>query len=454
MQHTNYGILINKSTLTKEEYEKIKKELTLIPINKYKSKFGIKIQIIKYKECSENILIPRYYYNDILQKYKIVYNITLSRNNFIDIKFNGLMRDYQNEIIKQILLNFFNKNGTLKKYAGNCICIRAGGGKTVLALKLISLLKLRTLIIVHKSFLMNQWIERIKQFLPDAKVGIIQRDKIDIENKDIVIGMLQSLSMKDYETKIFEYFPLVIFDEVHHVAAETFSQVLGKLHSPYTIGLSATPNRKDNLQSIFFNYLGSLIETSLDVQIENVIVKNIFFDLKDDEEDIDKFCIIKNKFNEINMVPMLVNLTHITKRNIMITETIIETLKENRKILILSNFREHLNILYTLLTTSINVSAGFYVGGMKQEELRNSEEKNVIFATYNMASEGLDIPNLNTLIMATPKSDIIQSIGRILRKYDELCKPLIIDIVDNIFIFTNQYKKRLKIYEERNYFIK
>ena len=60
----------------------------------------------------------------------------------------------------------------------------------------------KTLVIVHKSFLMKQWEERILQFLPNARIGKIQGEIIDIENKDIVLGMLQSLSVKEYEWNV------------------------------------------------------------------------------------------------------------------------------------------------------------------------------------------------------------------------------------------------------------
>ena len=74
-------------------------------------------------------------------------------------------------------------------------------------------IKKKTLIIVHKEFLLNQWKERLEQFMPDAKIGRIQGPIIDIEGKDVVIGMLQSLSMKHYEQTMFLDFGFTILDE-------------------------------------------------------------------------------------------------------------------------------------------------------------------------------------------------------------------------------------------------
>jgi superfamily II DNA or RNA helicase len=99
----------------------------------------------------------------------------------------------------------------------------------------------------------------------------------------------------------------------------------------------------------------------------------------------------------------------------------------------------------------MDMTIGYYLGGMKEEKLKESESKKVILATYAMASEGLDIKTLTTLLMATPKSDVCQSVGRILRSKHET--PMVIDIVDNHQLFQNQYKKRCTYYKSKNYLI-
>ena len=84
------------------------------------------------------------------------------------------------------------------------------------------------------------------------------------------------------------------------------------------------------------------------------------------------------------------------------------------------------------------ITTGFYVGGAssrkKEIELKESETKDVVFGTYAMAKEGLDIPSLNTLILASPVSDVEQAVGRILRKEQEVY-PIVIDVVDLFFVF-------------------
>ena len=136
------------------------------------------------------------------------------------------------------------------------------------------------------------------------------------------------------------------------------------------------------------------------------------------------------------------------------TELIFNLIKkynlEKRSILILSDRREHLKLLYELLD---GYSRGYYVGGMKPEELRESQEKDILLATFSMASEGMDIPKLNTVILASPKSDVEQSVGRIFRQKADVREfhPLIIDIQDNFSMFKNQCNKRVILYRKSNF---
>jgi len=117
----------------------------------------------------------------------------------------------------------------------------------------------------------------------------------------------------------------------------------------------------------------------------------------------------------------------------------------------LSDRKNHLNDIYKFVTTNNICTVGYYVGGMKKEKLKESEYKELILGTFAMANEGLDIEALNTLILASPKSDIVQSCGRILRKSHCSIEPVIVDMVDKFSIFENQSNKRLKYYRTKKY---
>jgi superfamily II DNA or RNA helicase len=97
------------------------------------------------------------------------------------------------------------------------------------------------------------------------------------------------------------------------------------------------------------------------------------------------------------------------------------------------------------------ITSTFYIGKMKKKELEEAQDKQVFFATYEMVNEGFDLPKLNTLILATPRSKVEQSVGRILRNKNCNINPLIIDFVDKIPIFRGQGMKRKKLYKSFNY---
>ena len=166
----------------------------------------------------EGILIPKYYglKNFITnQEENSQLTTTYPPGEHINLEFSSGLREHQILAVKKIKESY-------EKIGGALLCLGCGLGKTVVALHMISTMKLKTLVIVHKEFLVNQWIERANTFLPGAKIGILKQNKIQIEGNDIVIAMLQSLSMKEYPADIFDCFGQVIVDECHHIAAKVF----------------------------------------------------------------------------------------------------------------------------------------------------------------------------------------------------------------------------------------
>ena len=332
------------------------------------------------------------------------------------------------------------------EYGSGILCLGCGSGKTVIGLNIVSQLKKKTLIVVHKEFLLNQWIERIKMFLPDAQIGRIQGKVFDISGKDIVIAMLQSLSMKDYDEEAFSSFGLTITDETHHISSEVFSRALPKVSTKYTLGLTATPNRTDGLTKVFLWFLGDIVYKGIKKKTDNVYIKSLCY--KDDNQ---SYCKKELGYDNKPVTSRMINnVANYLPRTDLILETTKKVMEEEgRKMLILSDRRDHLKLMYAKLQ-EMGYDIGFYLGGMKQKDLDISETKAIILGTFSMSSEALDIPELNTLFMTTPKSNIEQSVGRILRKQHEI-RPLIIDIKDNFAPFLNQYKKRCAFYKKCKY---
>ena len=153
---------------------------------------------------------------------------------------------------------------------------------------------------------------------------------------------------------------------------------------------------------------------------------------------------------------MVTNVCNFQPRTKIIITELKKLIKNGRRILILSERRQHLIDIYNAVTDQKIATCGYYVGGMKQKDLDESSKKKIVLGTFHLASEGMDVPELNTIILASPKSDIVQSIGRIFRqkKSERTHDPLIIDIIDiNIPIFKRQFSRRNRIYKKNKYSI-
>lgn len=434
------GYSIIKSSINDHDKNFIKKELSITPnipifIKAKPEPFPI------YRESNNKLYVPRFFG---LTHYGIPNEIKLSKYTTLNnLLFDGTLRDYQIDIVNKYVKHVNN----IENLHGGLLEIPCGRGKTVMALKIISLLNVKTLVIVHKGFLLEQWIERIQQFLPSAKIGRIQGQIIDIEDKDIVIGMLQSLSMKEYPSTLFSSFGLTIVDEVHHIAAEVFVRSLFTVVTKYVLGLSATMQRKDGLTKVFKMFLGDIVYKEKQNADLNVIVNTHTFQTKD--EDFNEEVV--DYRGQVQYSSMITKLCKFNRRSDFILNIIKYQLSINDKqqIIVLALYKNLLTYFYKHIKHYDIASVGYYVGGMKPDKLKESESKKIILATYAMAAEALDIKTLTTLVMATPKTDVTQSIGRILRVKDN--NPLVIDIVDTHRVFQNQARKRLTYYHKQNY---
>jgi len=442
------GYKIKKSELTQKELKDIKKELTVNPFVVGDFGNGSEKRFSLYMESPNSIYIPRFY---AYENYGKPTKSKMDEGQDIDIVFNGSLRKEQEPIIE-----LYKK--ACEEKGGGLISLKCGGGKTVLALYIISILKKKTIVVVHKDFLMTQWRDRITQFLPQARIGKIQQNTIDIENKDIVLAMVQSLSQKEYDPGVFSSFGLAVFDECHHLGAEVFSKSMAKVASKYMLGLSATPDRKDGLRKVFEWYIGPMVFSSKSEVNKDYIETRIYEYTNEEDKVYNKLETIRTKKGPQPSMPRMINnISDCIHRNNFINEIVKSEYETGRKILILGDRREYLNRTEKWIKANIDPNVvGQYVGGMKPAELRDSQEKDIILGTYSMASEGMDIPKLNTIVLASPKSDVVQSVGRILREKANVRKfhPLVIDFIDthpNLSVFKKQCDKRISFYKKCNH---
>jgi superfamily II DNA or RNA helicase len=449
---TKRGYAIFKDQYDTRFLENIRKELTVIPFTT--EDFGNQVRSFPvYLESPKKLYIPKHF---AFKHIGAPASIHIKEPAKTNIVFSGSVRENQLIPITKFLDScnldgYYTEESLLKYSYGGIISLPCGWGKTVIGLYLAARLGVKTLIIVHKEFLVNQWKERIEQFIPDAKIGTIQQNKMDVVGKDIVIGMLQSISMKDYPDWIFDDFGFTIVDECHHISSEIFSRALPKINSRYTLALSATPKRKDRLECVTEWYLGPYLYVVQQQNTKRVRVNMIYYynnnALYSGVESLPngKPCIAR----------MTNNITEFSRRNELILEILRRSVQPPEShLLALSDRREHLRYLHDTLEERKTSTKGYYVGGMKEKDLKLTESKKIMLSTYTMSSEALDVASLNTLILMTSHSGgsvHTQSCGRILRKAHGDFVPTVWDIVDDFGVYKNQARKRLDYYKKQNY---
>ena len=513
-----YGVPFSR--LSKIEIDALRRELTVEPDMGPGGGYagGFVRSFPFFKESVSKIYVPKYYG---LEKFGMPEEDPLYKSDYFNtfvppspIKpmqaaFKGDLRPEQKDAVSCFIKAC---QDPLKR--GGIINLSCGGGKTVIAIHIISLLKMKTMIIVHKTFLLDQWRERIQHFLPEARVGIVKAQTTDVEDKDIIIGSLQSLSMKEYSPRLFEDIGLCIVDEIHRTGTEVFSQALAKFNFMFSLGLTATLERKDGLTKVFQWAVGDVVYQNK-TRKDTVDIQTIkYFDENPDYNTVEMMANGK-----VNASKLLTQICQYAPRTMMIAELIVKTWwlsDQKRRFLILSDRKQHLQDLFRniseLLTSSkmptcllpekndedkpskkikkkekqekqksivpflkdeddeekekvlskkwspfeeqmARDEIGFYIGGMKEAELKASENKTFILATYNYVSEGCDLAGLDTLVLASPKTSMEQIVGRILRqkKEDRINTPLVLDICDNFSFYPSQYQKRRKYYKSQNY---
>ncbi|MFW3352560.1 TOTE conflict system archaeo-eukaryotic primase domain-containing protein [Aliarcobacter butzleri] len=386
--------------------------------------------IRSFEENENFLMLPRGlketlidFFNVNAVSYSFVDKRVLNKIQTKTVTFN--LRPEQNEAIKEI------------KKSDYSICVAPPGfGKTLLGAKIFEIRACTTLIVVNKNMLLNQWIERFVDYFGYNKKDIGYLGKgFNKLNGQIDVATMQSLKN---DPKIIENYSFVIVDECHHIPALTFEQIIKSFKGKYILGLSATPNRKDELQPILFQQLGE-----------------ISYEYKKKKTHTNKLQIIRTQFvsNADNYATIINELCIDEDRNNLIVDIIKKNI--DRKILLLTDRIEHINVLESLLQKE-NIDYISVHGSLnKKEQVENMnlvKTKSLILATTSYFGEGIDFPHLNTILFATPISyygRLIQYLGRIGRGNQEC---LAIDFLDSKNAMLNSaYKKRLEGYKQMHY---
>jgi superfamily II DNA or RNA helicase len=429
------GYTIAKANLDIAQQDRIRRELSVAPPA---TMFSRHEPYPVFRESTNRFYLPQFYgrktFGPTTAPTKLKPPIKTN------LKFGGKLRADQQMVADLSLHALRNKGGGLLE-------LYCGYGKTVVGLYITAALGYKMAVLVHKEFLMTQWIERIEMFLPKARVGTIQGPVVDIEDKDIVLIMIQSFATKEYPMNIFAGFGLVIVDECHHMSAEVFSNALFKAVTPHMLGLSATMVRKDGLTRVFKMFLGDVIAKRERKDKIKPRVR-VYFYQNPEDEDFNNTML--NYTGQVNYSAMMSKICKCEHRINYVLERIRELFDEDEleQVLTLTHYRAMINALSDRMTER-KYEHGYYVGGMKQAELDASAKKPNVLGTFAMAEEGLDIRTIQGLVLATPKADVVQAVGRAQR--DPEASPIIVDIVDPHPCFRRQYEKRLLFYNKNNF---
>jgi superfamily II DNA or RNA helicase len=334
-----------------------------------------------------------------------------------------------------------------------------GAGKTVMACKLIADRKVSTLILVHRQPLLEQWKERISSFLkiPVKEIGTLSGSKKKMTGK-IDVGMLQSISRMEDLSEIAEQYSQIIIDECHHIPATSFEAILKQLPARYVLGLSATPYRKDGLEKIMFLQCGP---------VRHEIQPSDVSKLPKEVSIYETSLVFPEELGRQPPYHVLIHhLVQNESRNQLIATKVAEALGQNRFPLLVSDRKDHLEILEKLVKTlhpdaEIIVLDGTLTNKQRRgslariAELRLTKKKVMLMATASLIGEGFDLPELDTLIFSTPLSfegRLIQYAGRIHRESADKNSAQIIDFVDSYSaMFLKMYRGRISTYRKMGY---
>ena len=323
-----------------------------------------------------------------------------------------------------------------------------GSGKTIIGLHSVAKVGKKTIIVVTKEDLMGQWRERMKTFLNmnNKEIGIVQGDKCDVTGKKIILAMIHTLAKDKFPSYIFDDVGLVIFDECHRANASTFQVATHMFPAKLRLGLSAEPNRADGKEIIFKSHIGPVrvIGEGLPM-VPKVISINTKWRFPRQWDGT------KLPHNPGKSMHITVIMAKDVKRNTLLARWIYKAYKKGRNIIAFSDLAvdKHLGRMKQLLIKFgvPQKDIGYYIGGLTDKQRDKVKGKRIILATYGSTAEATDIPWLDFAIYLTPRANVLQPAGRILREYPDKKIPIIIDPVDfDSGVFRKFYVKRKSFY--------
>lgn len=353
-------------------------------------------------------------------------------------------------------------------FGGGLLHLPCGFGKTVVGIAEAVALGRRTAWLVTTEDLMTQTVERLAQHTGGtARVGIVQENTCDYVGKDFVVCMLATLHKRQYPPEFYDSFGTVVVDECHHIAAPTYAAALSKFRPKHLLGLTATPKRGDGMFPLVTHLIGPTLFSVQRNEDASVICRMVEYRPQTPyptfrvpnmnvKQNLMTNALIKDEYRNRQIVLAIMRIMFMPSN------------KKPRQIIIFSSRVEHLKTLMTLVQAEVvratgkEVAMGTRFGSKKKKKkgpATDNDTAPLIFASYQKTSEGLDIPTLDTVVRATPRGNVEQNIGRIMRELsgggggckDDANFKLILDFLDNYNEFYGMGMGRIRLYQKFNY---
>lgn len=403
---------------------------------------------VRYGATSEipEMLVLPFGCSDLLRQFPMPFKVLISPLRAVQYHPDIKLYPYQEEAVEAAL-----------KYKNGILVMPCGAGKTITGLSVIARIGGRALWLTHTQDLLNQSLDKAKSIFNDdvKSYGIITAGKVNV-GSSITFATIQTLAKVDL-SDLKDAFDIIVVDECHHACGSPtrvtqFYKVLNAFSARYKYGLTATPKRADGLELSMFTLLGKVIHAVHKDAVENTTCPVVYRPIETGYFPNSDAVLAGD--GTLNYAALIDDLIHDQQRFDCVAN-VLESL--DGSVIVLGNRVEYLQrlcdnysgraICLSALGTSKSAKA------LRKNTLRKLDggELDCIFATYQLAKEGLDVPNLRYVVFATPEKDettITQSAGRVGRKADGKDHGTVIDFVDNFGMYRGWYKKRVRYYKK------
>lgn len=344
----------------------------------------------------------------------------------------------------------------LKQDISGLVRAPTGFGKTACAMPVIAAIGRKTAIIVPKEDCRDQWYKAAVKHLKlkPHEIGFIQADECNTEGKKLVICSLKSIAkFGRYPERIFRDFGLVIWDEVHRVGADFFANSAWQFPAKLRLGLSAKPERKDGKDILLYSHIGPIrVSTEMMALVPIVYVRNSGWSvpLTNQQDKKGKWALKPMPHKAGRIMRLCSIMGNDWARNNIIGKFVHKAWERGRITIVFCDTKDHLEqIQQALRRYGIPFEdMAFYIGGLTTLERTRAAKKKVLLATYAYCAEATDIPQIDTMVMGTPRSDVVQIVGRMLREYEGKAKPALYDLLDGgSNVLLGYYRSRLAYYK-------